>query len=201
MKFNLPTKLSISRIIITIIIIVLAFCPLELIGINIPKYLVKNITIDMKFIIIGVLYIIGSITDYLDGKIARKKKLITDFGKMIDAIADKMLVNTVLIILACSGFISPIVPVIIVLRDIFVDALKMEAASHGNVVAAIKSGKIKTATLMIGTTLMFFYNLPFELWGIGVADFFIYFGMLMSLYSMYEYYHLNKKYFLPENKD
>jgi CDP-diacylglycerol--glycerol-3-phosphate 3-phosphatidyltransferase len=198
MKLNLPTKLSISRILISVLIIIIAFCPLELIGINIPKYLVKNITIDIKFIIIGVLFIIGSITDYLDGQIARKRKLITDFGKMIDSIADKMLVNSVLIILACSGFISPIVPIIIVLRDIFVDSIKMEAASKGNVVAAIKSGKIKTASLMIGITLMFFYNLPFELWGIGVADFFIYFGTLMSLYSMYEYYNLNKKYFLPE---
>jgi len=198
MKLNLPTKLSISRILISVLIIIIAFCPLELIGINIPKYLIKNITIDIKFMIIGVLFIVGSITDYLDGKIARKKKLITDFGKMIDSIADKMLVNSVLIILACSGFISPIVPIIIVLRDIFVDSIKMEAAAKGNVVAAIKSGKIKTASLMIGITLMFFYNLPFELWGIGVADFFIYFGTLMSLYSMYEYYHLNKKYFLPE---
>ncbi len=198
MKLNLPTKLSISRILISVLIIIIAFCPLELIGINIPKYLIKNITIDIKFMIIGVLFIVGSITDYLDGKIARKKKLITDFGKMIDSIADKMLVNSVLIILACSGFISPIVPIVIVLRDIFVDSIKMEAAAKGNVVAAIKSGKIKTASLMIGITLMFFYNLPFELWGIGVADFFIYFGTLMSLYSMYEYYHLNKKYFLPE---
>lgn len=200
MKLNLPTKLSISRIFISILIILLAFFPLELIGINIPKFIVKNITIDLKFMIIGVLFIIGSITDYLDGKIARKKKLITDFGKMIDSIADKMLVNSVLIILACAGFISPVVPIIIVLRDIVVDAIKMEAAAKGEVVAAIKSGKIKTATLMIGIVLMFFYNLPFELWGVGVADFFIYFGTLMSLYSMYEYYSLNKKYFLPEKK-
>ena len=189
MKLNLPTKLSISRILISVLIIIIAFCPLELIGINIPKYLIKNITIDIKFMIIGVLFIVGSITDYLDGKIARKKKLITDFGKMIDSIADKMLVNSVLIILACSGFISPIVPIVIVLRDIFVDSIKMEAAAKGNVVAAIKSGKIKTASLMIGITLMFFYNLPFELINIRVDKFLIYFATIMSVVSGVEYYY------------
>lgn len=198
MKLNLPTKLSFLRIIISVIIIVLAVFPFEAIGVNIPKYLLNNITIDLKYIIIGVLFLVGSFTDFLDGNIARKRKLVTDFGKMIDAIADKMLVNSVLIILACGGFIPAIVPIIIVLRDIVVDAIKMEAAAKGDVVAAIKSGKLKTASLMIGITLMFFYNLPFELWGYKIADFFIYFGTLMSLYSMYEYYSLNKKYFLPQ---
>lgn len=197
-KINLPTKLSFLRIIITIIIIILLTLPLGSIGIKIPKYLVSNITIDLRFIIAGVLFILGSFTDYLDGKIARKRNLITDFGKMIDAIADKLLVNSVIIILACEGFIPTIIPVIIILRDVIVDAFKMQAASNGDVVAAIKSGKLKTASLMIGISLMFFYNLPFELWGYKVADFFIYFGTLMSIYSMIEYYQLNKKYFLPK---
>lgn len=197
-KINLPTKLSFLRIIITIVIIILLTLPLGSIGIKIPKYLVSNITIDLRFIIAGVLFILGSFTDYLDGKIARKRNLITDFGKMIDAIADKLLVNSVIIILACEGFIPTIIPVIVILRDVIVDAFKMQAASNGNVVAAIKSGKLKTASLMVGISLMFFYNLPFELWGYKVADFFIYFGTLMSIYSMIEYYQLNKKYFLPK---
>lgn len=198
MKYNLPTKLSFTRIFISIIIILIACLPFAAMGINIPKFLISNITIDLRFIIIGVLFVIGSFTDFLDGRIARKRNMVTDFGKMIDSIADKMLVNSVLIILACAGPIPAVIPIIIVLRDIIVDAMKMEAASKGDVVAAIKSGKLKTASLMIGTTLMFFYNLPFELWGYKVADFFLYFGTLMSLYSMYEYFQLNKKYFLPQ---
>jgi len=198
MKFNLPTKLSLLRIIISFIIIIVILFPLEGLGIHIPKILVSNITIDFRYIIGGVLFIAGSITDFLDGKIARKRKLITDFGKMIDSIADKVLVSSVLIILACEGFIPTIVPVIIIMRDIIVDAIKMEAASKGKVVAAIKSGKIKTATLMIGITLMFFYNLPFEIWGLKIADFFIYFGTIASIFSMMEYYMLNKKYIFDE---
>ncbi len=85
---------------------------------------------------------------------------------MLDAIADKVLVNSVLIIFAAQGFINAIVPVVIVLRDIVVNAIKMEAASRGVVIAAIKSGKLKTASLMVGTVLVFAYNLPFELWNI-----------------------------------
>ena len=68
----------------------------------------------------------------------------------------------------------------------------MEAAAKGKVVAAIKSGKIKTAALMIGMTLLFFYNMPFELIGIRVDMFFIYFATIMSLVSMIQYFMLNK---------
>ena len=125
---------------------------------------------------------------------ARKYDLITNTGKMLDAIADKILVNSTLIILATNGFINPIIPVVIVLRDTFVDAIKMEAASKGKVVAAIKSGKLKTATLMVGIVLMLFYNLPFELINIRVADFLLYFATILSVVSMIEYYVLNKKY-------
>ena len=97
-----------------------------------------------------------------------------------------------MIILSALGLINPIVPVVIVLRDIVVNAIKMEAASKGKVVAAIKSGKLKTACLMIGVTLIFFNNLPFELINIRVADFLLYFATIMSIVSMIEYYNLNK---------
>ena len=111
---------------------------------------------------------------------------------MLDAIADKVLVNSVLIILSSLRFINPIIPVVIVLRDIVVNAIKMEAASRGRVVAAIKSGKIKTAALMVGTTLIFFNNLPFELINLRVADFLLYFAAIMSIISMVQYYTMNK---------
>ena len=69
----------------------------------------------------------------------------------------------------------------------------MNAAGKGNVQAAKMSGKIKAACLMIGIILTFFYNLPFELFGLQISKFFLYFGTLMSLVSMVEYYNLNKK--------
>ena len=112
-----------------------------MINVTIPQVLVSGVTVDIRYPIAGVLFIIASLTDFLDGYLARKNNQITNTGKMLDAIADKVLVDSVLIILACQGFVNAIVPVVIVLRDIVVDAIKMEAASKGKVVAAIKSGK------------------------------------------------------------
>ena len=191
---NLPNKLTILRLILSVVIIILLVFPFYTVGIQFPQYNISGISspIQLQYLIAGVIFIIASLTDFLDGHIARKYNLITDTGKMLDAIADKVLVNSVLIILSSLRFINPIIPVVIVLRDIVVNAIKMEAASRGRVVAAIKSGKIKTAALMIGTTLIFFNNLPFELINLRVADFLLYFAAIMSIISMVQYYTMNK---------
>lgn len=197
-KFNLPTKLTFVRLILSLIIIILLIFPFYRVGVNFPQFLFKNILIDLRYLISGVLFIIASITDYYDGKLARKNNEVTNFGKLVDAIADKVLVNSVLIIFACQGFISAIVPVVIIVRDIIVDAIRMICANNGKVQAAKLSGKIKTATLMVGVILTFFYNLPFQIWGYRVSDFFLYFGTIMSVVSMFEYYNLNKKIIFQE---
>ena len=189
---NLPTKLTVLRIILAIIVMVLLMFPFEAVGISIPV-IRTTIDMDLRYIIAGVIFLIASFTDFLDGYLARRNNQVTDTGKMLDAIADKTLVNPVLIIFSAEGLISPIVPVIVVARDIVVNTIKMEAASKGKVVAAIKSGKIKTASLMTGMVLLFFSNMPFELINIRVDLFLIYFATLMSLISMVQYYSLNKK--------
>ena len=127
--------------------------------------------------------------------------MVTDTGKMLDAIADKLLVNSVLIIFAGLGYINAIIPVIFITRDTIVNAIKMEAAAKGKVVAAIKSGKIKTASQMVGMVLMFFYNLPFELINIRVDLFFLYFATIMSIVSMVEYFSMNKKIIFPKKEE
>lgn len=197
-KFNVPTKLTFVRLILSLVIIILLIFPFYRVGVNFPQFLFKNILIDLRYLISGVLFIIASITDYYDGKLARKNNEVTNFGKLVDAIADKVLVNSVLIIFACQGFISAIVPVVIIVRDIVVDAIRMICANNGKVQAAKLSGKIKTATLMVGVILTFFYNLPFQIWGYRVSDFFLYFGTIMSVVSMFEYYNLNKKIIFQE---
>jgi len=148
--------------------------------------------VDLKYIVSGFLFIAASLTDFLDGYIARKYNLVTDFGKLVDAIADKILVNSVLIILAAQGFIHPIIPVVVILRDSVVNSIKMLAASKGKVVAAIKSGKLKTACLMVGIVLTLFYNLPFEVWNIAVADVLLLIATVLSVVSGVQYYTLNK---------
>ena len=181
MKFNVPTKLTFLRLILALLIIILLLFPFYRIGFEFKTFLYHSILIDVRYILCGLIFIIASFTDYLDGYIARKKKQVTNFGKFSDAIADKVLVNSVLIIFASQGFIPAIVPVVIIVRDIVVDAIRMNVAEKGVVQAAKMSGKIKTASLMIGIILTFFYNLPFELLGFQISKFFLYFGTLMSL--------------------
>lgn len=191
---NLPNKLTMLRIFMTIIIIVILLFPFSAMGIDIPKIFVnESIVIDVRYIIAGILFIAASLTDFIDGIIARKYNLITDFGKMMDAIADKILVNSVLIILSAQGFIHPIIPVIIILRDTIVDSIKMVAGSKGKVIAAIKSGKFKTASLMIGIVLTLFYDMPFELWNIHVSDFMLIIACALSIISGVQYFTMNKK--------
>lgn len=190
---NLPNKLTLSRIFLTIFIIILCLFPFYSLGIIFPKFNINGLVIDSIYIMAGLIYVIAAFTDYLDGNIARSRNLVTDNGKLLDAIADKVLVNSVLVIFACRGFIPSIVPVIYIFRDEVVNALKFDLLRRGYVVAAIKSGKIKTAAMMIGLGLMFFYNLPFELINLKVADFLIYFATIMSVVSGIEYYNLWKK--------
>ena len=191
--WNLPNKITIARIILSFVIVVILVLPLDMMGIEVPKlFISEKIVVDIKYMVAGVLFIIASLTDFLDGHIARSRNLVTDFGKMIDAIADKMLVNSVLIILASAGFIHPIIPVIIVMRDSVVNTIKMIAGSKGKVVAAIKSGKLKTACLMVGITLTLFYNLPFELYNLRVSDFLLFLAAILSLVSCLQYYNMNK---------
>ena len=165
---NLPTKITVTRLILTVFIILLLCVPFSSLGIVFPKFDINGVVVELQYILSGVLFIIASLTDFLDGYLARKYNQVTDTGKMLDAICDKALVNPILIILAANGFVPVIVPVVYVFRDIIVDAIKMEAASKGRVVAAIKSGKYKTAFMMVGITLVFFYNIPFEYIGIRV---------------------------------
>lgn len=193
---NLPNRLTISRIILTVVIIIILTFPFYQVGIEFPMWtwrFKEVIEVDSRYIISGILFVIASFTDFLDGKIARKRGLVTDFGKFIDAIADKVLVNSVLILLATNAIISPIIPVVIIFRDTIVDSIRMIAANKGVVVAAGKAGKAKTAIMMVGLTLTFFYNLPFEIWNIDVSTVLLVIATVLSIYSGIEYWYLNKK--------
>lgn len=196
---NLPNRITLVRIILSVIIVGILIFPFDATGMATYKLFVnESIVIDIKYIITGFLFIIASLTDMIDGRIARKYKMVTDLGKMLDAIADKILVNSVLIILSTSGFIHPIIPVVIISRDTIVDIIKMIAGSKGNVVEAIKTGKIKTIFMMIGITLTLFYNLPFELINIRISEIFLIIGTVLSIISAVEYYNLNKKSILKD---
>ena len=189
---NLANKLTMFRIFLTVVLITILLFPFYMVNIEFPKLLIGTIIVDIKYLIAAGIFSIASITDALDGYIARSRNMVTDFGKLVDAIADKMLVNSTLIILSSQGFVSPIITVIIVFRDTVVDTIKMVAASKGKVVAAIKTGKVKTAFLMVGIILTMCYNLPFEFYNLDIANFLLVTATLFSIISGVQYYVLNK---------
>ena len=193
-NMNVPNKITICRIFLSILLIVLMIFPMNRVGIDFPEFQINGkIIIDSKYIICGIIFLVASLTDFLDGHLARKYNLVTDLGKVMDAIADKILVNAILIILAVNGYISVVIPVVIVSRDIIVDSIKMVAGQKSGAVGASKTGKIKTACMMVGLSLTFFYNLPFELWNIDVATVLLVVATVLSVYSGFEYYYANKK--------
>lgn len=195
---NFPNKLTMARIVMAIIIIVMLLLPYDQLNISVPQYELGNVSITLDYIIAGILFVIASITDFVDGNYARKNNMVTDFGKVMDAIADKVLVNGVLIIMAYTKMIPVIVPVVIITRDTVVDSIKMVAGKKGNVVAASIAGKIKTVAMMVGLSLTFFSNIPFELVGLPLDKVFIYGATILSLYSGIQYFIVNRKFFLED---
>lgn len=197
---NLPNKITLGRIFLSILIIIILLFPFYDLGIDEISYLVSGkVIVSLKYIVCGILFVVASLTDYLDGNLARKNNMVTDFGKVMDAIADKILVNGVLIIMACNGMLPVIVPIIIILRDTFVDSIKMVVGSKsGKAVGASIFGKLKTAFMMIGLTFMFFSNLPFELLGFSLGYYLVLIACVLSIYSGFQYFISNKKILMKE---
>ena len=192
---NVPNRITLCRIILSILLLVLIIFPMEKIGIDFPEFKIGDVIINSKYLICGIIFMIASLTDFLDGYLARKYNLVTDLGKVMDAIADKVLVNGVLIVLAVEGFISVVVPVVIVSRDIFVDSIKMVAGQKSGAVGASKAGKFKTAFMLVGVTLLFFQDIPFSLFGVNfVSRTIIMIATVLSVISGIQYYVKNKKY-------
>lgn len=193
---NLPNKITMARIYLSIFLLVLLIFPFDLCNFYFPNFIVfGRITMNLKYLIAGGIFLVASITDSLDGYIARSRNLVTDFGKVMDAIADKVLVNGVLIALACNGTISVAIPIVIVTRDIFVDSIKMVVGSKGKAVGASILGKLKTICMMSGITLTFFYNLPCELINFDLANGLLYLATILSIMSGIQYYLVNKEVF------
>ena len=185
---NLPNKITLFRIVLSIFTLVLLLIPWYHFGISFPTFSVAGkVVIESKYLIVGVLFVIASLTDIFDGYIARSKNMVTDFGKVMDAIADKILVNGVLI------------PIVIITRDTIVDSIKCVCASQGKVVGASKMAKVKTILMMIGVSFMLFYNVPFELIRLPFADIFIYLACILSIVSGCEYYYTSKNLLFKKN--
>ena len=185
-KINLPNKITIFRMCVVLAILVLALLPQ---GKTFGGDVVRH---DYRSISILVLFILGSISDFLDSHIARKNNIVTTFGKFMDPIADKLLVNTLFIILTGLGQIHWIIAVIMISRDIVVDAIRMIVVEKGTVIAASKLGKLKTVTQMIALILILAFP------GITWIVYFTYIAAVASLVSGIDYFWKNRKVLLSD---
>lgn len=185
---NLPNKLTLFRIIIIPVIVLIYIFPFSQFDIELGYLAFDFVLLPIKNVIILALFAIASFTDFLDGFIARKYNLVTTFGKFMDPIADKLLVNTLLILLAVDGII-PAVPVLIMIwRDTFVDAIRMMASNKGRVMSAGLLGKLKTNLQMFTVIFYLLCNLPFELWHLPVTEFLLWFATFVSVAGGVSYF-------------
>ena len=136
---NLPNKLSLLRVALVPVMVGLCYLPGRAGAWS-----------------AGAVFALASFTDYLDGHLARSRNLITDFGKFIDPLADKLLVLSAMIMLVHTRQLPAFVPVLVLARELAVDGLRMMAAGKGQVIAAGKLGKLKTVSQMALILLLFF---------------------------------------------
>ena len=190
---NLPNRLTILRIVLVPVIVLVYLFPYASFGIEPTVFRIDTVSLSAVNIAVLIIYIIAAVTDTLDGRIARKRNLITTFGKFADPIADKMLTTTMFLLFVSRGLI-PVVPVIImIMRDTIVDGCRMVASGNGKVVAAGMMGKLKTVLQMITIALILLNNLPFELMGIPFSEILLWFSAFVSMASGLQYFNQMKE--------
>ena len=195
MKLNLPNKLVILRVFMTIaiigLLIAMPYAKGQAFVINCPGGL-RTIHL---FNVIGLsLFVAASFTDFLDGHIARKQNIESNFGKLFDPIADKILVNSVLIIFTVYARIPVAITLAFIIRDLLVEGLRMSLGSKGTVLSARWAGKVKTVLQMVGISALFLWfpemkNGGYDWTSIyNVALIPLYGALVVSLYSGFLYY-------------
>ena len=218
-KINLPTKITLARI---------ALATLLIIGIIVLYFLdefqvfsIKEVgdialneggaTINWIMLILMFVFLVASMTDFLDGYLARKNNEVTDLGKFLDPIADKMLINSMMIFLSLN-FVSLVgnqkfaffLVIIMVIRDLVVDGLRFMVAKKNVVVAANIFGKLKTVTQMIAIIVVFLNGFPFSYFDykwpayLHISDWLCYIATFFSVLSGIIYVKQNIKYLFYE---
>ena len=214
---NLPNKITISRIVLIFVMIiamfVLAFIP-ELTVISLG-----NSRINLIYLIFTIVFIVAAFTDMLDGKIARKCNLVTDLGKFLDPIADKLLNDAMMIFLLVPQVYAPeqrrdavmltvlaICVVLMIARDLIVDALRLVAVKKNIVIAANIFGKAKTVLQMIAIPMLLLNDWPFSYFdsswpqALQISNWFFYLATAMSVISGVIYIYQNRNVFKEFSK-
>lgn len=188
---NLPNRLTVTRLCLVPVFIALYLCP-YFTDISVPQIHILFTDISVIQLLAFIVFLGASLTDFLDGYLARKNHLVTTFGKFVDPIADKMLVNSALILLTWNNKMSVIALIVMLLRDTFVDGVRLVASSSNRVLAASIYGKLKTVTQMVGICLLLLNNPIFAHWDIPFANYVINIAACVSLLSGIDYFWENR---------
>ena len=176
---NLPNKLTLLRICL------------------IPVFVILMLSKVSNFFLIScIIFILASITDFLDGRIARKHNLVTDFGKFMDPLADKLLVLSALICMIEYNLVAGWMVIIIVARELTVSILRAIAADNGKVIAASGGGKIKTTSQMIAIILLLIGANYSNSQIVFVGTIAMYIATIFTLYSGIDYLYKNRELFM-----
>jgi CDP-diacylglycerol---glycerol-3-phosphate 3-phosphatidyltransferase len=192
---NLPNKITVSRIfLIPVFLIIL------LGGFDWGSWKMAGEELPVTHFIAALIFIIASCTDWVDGYYARKYNLVTNLGKFLDPLADKLLVSAAFIALVELGAAPAWMIIIILSREFAVTGIRaVAAAEDGEVIAASQMGKIKTWLQIIAISALLLHNLPFAFVGFPFATISLWLATLITLYSGWEYF-VNSKHILLKSK-
>jgi len=191
-RMNLPNKITVSRIIlipifVLIMIIDFGWGNTTLFGAEMP----------VEHLVGGLIFIIASCTDWIDGHLARKFNLVTNLGKFLDPLADKLLVSAAFIVLVELGYAPSWIIIVIISREFAVTGLRaILAAEGGEVVAASNLGKIKTWAQIVAIASLLLHNTIFVLFGIPFDMIMLYIALIFTIWSGWDYFWVNRKIFV-----
>lgn len=184
--FNLPNKITLARIALIPVFMIIMLVPFQWGSLHIGDE-----SIPVAHLTGAVLFIIASTTDWVDGYYARKLNLVTNFGKFLDPLADKLLVSAALITLVQFDLAPAWMVIIIISREFAVTGLRLVLAGTGEVVAANMLGKIKTWAQIIAVAALLLHNLPFELVSFPFGDIALWVAVLFTVISGWDYFAKN----------
>jgi CDP-diacylglycerol---glycerol-3-phosphate 3-phosphatidyltransferase len=183
---NIPNRITLSRILLIPIFIIIMSVPFEW-----GEWSIGNSTLPVSHFVAALLFIVASATDWIDGHYARKHNLVTNLGKFLDPLADKLLVSAALILLVEMGAAPAWVVIIIISREFAVTGLRLVAAGEGIVLAAGNMGKLKTATQMISIAVLLLHNFPFSFINFPFGTIMLYIALFFTVLSGYDYFVKN----------